>query len=174
MAKSDVRVSIFILGEVVHAEVSDACDRPALLDRLHRAIAFLEEGANEVILFETLYAQSNRSISFMDRHLQVGGTPAAAPVPCSQAPAAPTGFKAHSTRGWYAENGHEHLVGAVGTMDVDACAEACVGSEDHCGAFHVYMPSGCNKGDCYIHTLPLGGFVPGNPAAFAYDREHVP
>ena len=125
-----------------------------------------------MILFETLYSQSNRSLSFMHHHLQVGGASAA---PCSQAPAAPSGFKAHSARGWYAENGHEHLVGLAGTMDVDACALACVGSKDYCGAFHVYLPSGCNKkGDCYIHTLPLGDFVPGNPAAFAYDREHVP
>jgi hypothetical protein len=127
---------------------------------------FLKEGSNEVILFETLYAQSNRSLSFMSHHLHVPS------APCSKAPAAPPGFKVHAARGWYGENGRQHLVGVQGTMDVDACAKACVASKDHCGAFHVYMSRGC-KGDCYIHTLPLGDFVPGNLAAYAYDREHV-
>ena len=126
---------------------------------------------SQVILFETLYAQSNRSVSFMSHHLQV---PLAPTQPCSKAPTAPSGFKLHPARGWYAENGHQHLVGVQGTMTVDACAEACVHSKDRCAAFHVWYSSGCGKGDCYIHTLPLGPFVPGNPQAFTYDREHLP
>ena len=33
---------------------------------------FLEEGVNELILFETLYAHGNRSVSFRTEHLVVG------------------------------------------------------------------------------------------------------
>ena len=32
---------------------------------------WLREGGNELILFETLYPQANRSVSFMSQHLHV-------------------------------------------------------------------------------------------------------
>jgi beta-galactosidase len=34
---------------------------------------FLREGNNELILFETVYSQANRTVSFMTQHLRVGG-----------------------------------------------------------------------------------------------------
>ena len=35
---------------------------------------FLREGANELILFETVYPQANRTVSFLTQHLQVGAS----------------------------------------------------------------------------------------------------
>ena len=98
-------------------------------------------------------------------------TPPPPPPPCTKPPAAPSGFKVHPARGWYVANSRQHLVGDKETMTVDKCAKACVASKDRCGAFHVFMSKGCDLGDCYIHMLPLGEFVPGNPGAYAYDRE---
>jgi hypothetical protein len=101
--------------------------------------------------------------------------PSPPPAPACPSPAAaPAGFTVHPRRGWYTVTANSsNPVGVKGSSTVEACAHACVTAAEHCGAFHIYLPpqEGCKKGDCYIHEVPLGTFVPGNPNAFAYDRE---
>ena len=82
-------------------------------------------------------------------------------------------YTMHPQRGWYGEGGQQ-LVGEKGAMSVAACAEACTArGAGQCGAFHVYFDprTSCHRGDCYVHALPRGAFVPGNANAFAYVKQ---
>lgn len=98
------------------------------------------------------------------------------PPPCTPPANVSGGFTLHPQRGWYSVSGQQ-LVGPKGTMSITECAAACTarGGADKCDAFHVYLtPSrSCSLGDCYVHSLPLGKFIAGNPFAYTYDRTSV-
>lgn len=87
--------------------------------------------------------------------------------------AASRGYMLRPQRGWYSTAGQQ-LVGEKGAMSAVACAAACAerGGEGGCAAFHVYFEPyrSCHLGDCYVHTSPLGAFVPGNVNSFAYNK----
>ena len=104
--------------------------------------------------------------------------PGGGPVrPACKPPAvAPQNFKLHAERGWYGNLSTMKEIGGKGEMALDKCAEACRGSGS-CLAFHGYFGGGGNcselKGDCYIHSAPLGAFVGGDSRAILYDRHTV-
>lgn len=104
--------------------------------------------------------------------LQNGGGPVG--PACTPPAAAPQGFTLHAERGWYGNLSTMKEIGRKGEMTLENCAESCRTST-LCLAFHSYFAGGGNcsglKGDCYIHSAPVGAFVGGNSRAILYDRD---
>lgn len=127
---------------------------------------------NGTFVARTVPAHGNRFL-----RLSGGEVCAAPPPPTCQHQVSENvtgGYRLHSKRGWYNVAGQQ-LVGEKGTVSINKCAAACTARGHECGAFHVYLQASrsCHIGDCYIHSLPLGNFVAGNPNSYAYDRQSV-
>jgi hypothetical protein len=106
-----------------------------------------------------------------------------APTPCPKPPSV-AAFSSRE-RGWYPGECHECgptcpwrkgvRSGCKGShINVQACAAACVAAGSDCAAFHVYMGKDhtCKAGDCWLHGLPLGSFVP-HSHSFAYTKNNI-
>ena len=123
---------------------------------------FLKVGTNELILFETDGAPSNRTVEFTAMQTVVGPKPAPAPAPPPPGPPppCPTGYDSHAPGLW-----SNCKLGVSSTCIDDkaivttaACAEKCNATKS-CLAFEVYQVSGQKTCYLFIHELKLP-FIP--------------